>query len=221
MAQAAVGIEAFFLTHNADGLSAKTAKTRDQSFVFAKFAVARERREIFDHAFDVIGKMRAVLMTCDLRLLPRREPGIEINQRLGRACFKLLQLFADRARCVSLQATQLVDLGLEFSHRFFEVEVRPHAHRVLLRPIGPGAGHRSPEVGGTCRFHPAKSSKTGLSGATAGADLEPWPWSAHPAHGCKFAWWRHRHGPKAPAPPSNRPRFAEDDWQKHGATRGG
>ena len=47
-------------------------------------------------AFDVVDEMRPLRMARDLRLLPGRQAGVEIGQRLFRLAFEPRQLVADR-----------------------------------------------------------------------------------------------------------------------------
>ena len=84
MLDARFGGGALFLAHHADALAAEAAKAAEQGLVLAEFAVAGERGEFGDQATDEIGEMRPLRMARHQRLLPRRQIGVEIGQRLRR-----------------------------------------------------------------------------------------------------------------------------------------
>ena len=67
-----------------DGAAAETRQPRHHRLVFAKAAVAGQRREIFQNLAGVIEEMGATRMTRHLHLLPGRQPRIGIrHQRAG------------------------------------------------------------------------------------------------------------------------------------------
>ncbi len=114
---------------HADGLAAEAAEAADDGRVLAELAVAGERNEIGDQAGDVVEAMRPLRMARHLRFLPGRELGIEFLER-GR-CLRLepADLVADGDRVVALaHGAQFLDLGLQFGHRFFEVEIAAHGN---------------------------------------------------------------------------------------------
>src|ERR1700730_14918652 len=77
--------------------------------------------------------MRPLRMTRDLRLLPRREIGIEALERDVRLAFEAADLVADRASLArGGERTQFLDLGVEFRNGLFEIEIG--AHEKTLRP---------------------------------------------------------------------------------------
>src|SRR6185312_3899085 len=78
---------AFLLAYHADALAAETAEAAHQRLVLAELAVAGERREFGDQRIDEIGEVRALRMPRHQRLLPWRQVGIEIRQRLARLRF--------------------------------------------------------------------------------------------------------------------------------------
>ena len=125
---AALGRVALFLAHHADGLALEAAEAADQRFVLAELAVAGERREFRDQRVDEIGKMRALRMPRHQRLLPRRQVGVEVGQRLRRFLLDPGDLVADVA-AVGRERAQLVDLGLEFGDGLFEIEIAAHLVR--------------------------------------------------------------------------------------------
>ena len=77
---------------------------------------------------DIVEAMRPLRMARDLRLLPRRQPGIELLERDRSLALDAVDFLADGV-AVGMQRAQLVDLGLELGHRFFEIEVRTHRFR--------------------------------------------------------------------------------------------
>ena len=68
------------MTHHRFAL--EPAEAADDRLVLAVIAVARERRELGDEPVDVIGEARSALHAGDLGLLPGRQIGVEIRQRL-------------------------------------------------------------------------------------------------------------------------------------------
>ena len=128
MLDAALGGGALFLADHADALAAEAAEAAHQRFVLAELAVARHRREFGDQRVDEIGEMRALRMARHQRLLPRRQIGVEVGQRLRRLVLDARDLIADVA-AGGRQRAQLVDLGLEFGDGFFEVEIAAHLIR--------------------------------------------------------------------------------------------
>src|SRR5207244_8684666 len=116
---AALGRVALFLAHHADGLALEAAEAADQRLVLAELAVAGKRREFRYQRVDEIGKMRPLRMPRNKSLLPGREVGIELGQRLRRLLLDLCDLVADVA-AVGGERAQLVDLGLEFGDGLFE-----------------------------------------------------------------------------------------------------
>src|SRR3984957_6757275 len=132
----AVGIGALFVADDADAVAAETAEAADDGFVLAVLAAARERDEILDQRRDIIEAMRSLRMSRHLRLLPWREPGIELLERLRRLAFDAADLVGDRV-AVAVERAQFLDLGLELGHRFFEVEIATHhAKNLHLRKDG-------------------------------------------------------------------------------------
>src|SRR5712671_537678 len=67
-------------------------------------------------------------MARDQRLLPWRQIGVEVGQRLRRLVLDSRNLIADVAAGRG-ECAQLVDLGLEFGNGFFEVEIAAHLIR--------------------------------------------------------------------------------------------
>ena len=83
------GAVALFLADHADALAAEAAEAADQRLVLGEFAVAGQRREFGDQRADEIGQMRPLRMPRDQGLLPRRQVGVELAQRLG--CLVLIR----------------------------------------------------------------------------------------------------------------------------------
>src|SRR5579885_3233630 len=68
-------------------------------------------------------------MARNLGFLPGRERGIQLLQRQRRLGFDAVDFLADGDRiAASLQRAQLLDLGLEFGHRLFEIEIGTHRY---------------------------------------------------------------------------------------------
>ena len=76
---------------------------------------------------DIVEAVRPLRMARDLGLLPRRQIGVEIGERVGRLALETGDLLADRRRGVGIgERAQLLDLGLDLGDRLFEIEVAAH-----------------------------------------------------------------------------------------------
>ena len=73
----------------------KRPKPPTMRLVLAELAVAGERRELGDQRVDVVEAMRPLRMARHLRLLPRRQVGVEVAQRLRRLGLEPRDLVAD------------------------------------------------------------------------------------------------------------------------------
>ena len=109
-------------------LAAEAAEAAHQRLVLGELAVAGHRREFRDQRVDEIGEVRALRMARHQRLLPRRQIGVEVGQRLLRLVLDARDLVADVA-AGRRQRAQFIDLGLEFGDGFFEVEIAAHLIR--------------------------------------------------------------------------------------------
>ena len=86
-----------------------------------------------DQAGDIVEAMRPLRMARHLRLLPGREVGIELLERERRLDLEAADLLADGDRAVALaHGAQFLDLGLQFGHRLFEVEIAAHGFRLSI-----------------------------------------------------------------------------------------
>ena len=80
-------------------------------------------------AADIVEAMRPLRMARDLRLLPRRQLGVEVAQRLRRLGLEPVDLVGDVGGVAArLHGAQFLDLLFEFGDRLFEIEIG--AHRV-------------------------------------------------------------------------------------------
>ena len=75
---------AFFLADNGDPLTTEPAQTGLNGLIVGEFSVAGQRREFLEQTLDIVTKMRALRVACNLRLLPRRQLGIKILEGLFR-----------------------------------------------------------------------------------------------------------------------------------------
>ncbi len=120
----ALGVGALFLAEHADALALEAAEAADDGVVLAEFAVAGERHEVGDQGRDIVERVRALRVARHLRLLPGGEGGIKFLQRLGRLGLQPVDFLADGDRIAGLaERAQFLDLGLQFGHRLFEVEI--------------------------------------------------------------------------------------------------
>ena len=87
---------------------------------------ASETKSVIN-APDIVEAMGPFGMAGDLRLLPGRELGVEILERLRRLGLEAGNLLADGGGAVAgLERAQLLGLGLELGHGLLEVEVAAH-----------------------------------------------------------------------------------------------
>ena len=108
--------------------AAEAAEPGDDRRVLGEFPVAGERREILDQELaGIVDEMRPVGMAGDLRLLPGRQLGVDVGERLAGARLQPgdLVIDGDRVALVAERA-QLLDLALEIGDRLFEIEVAAH-----------------------------------------------------------------------------------------------
>ena len=127
MLEPALGGRALLLADDADALAAEAAEAADDRLVVAELAVAGERHEVGDQRADIVEAVRPLGMAGDLGLLPGRELGIEVLERLRGLGLEAGDLLADRGRAVAgLERAQFLDLGLELGHRLFKIEITAH-----------------------------------------------------------------------------------------------
>src|SRR6185436_12989684 len=96
VADAAGGVVSLFVTDDHATPPADPAEAADDRLVIGKGAVPGERHEILDEASRVIVEVRTLGMARDLRLLPRREAGIEVAEHLVRLSLQLCDFRPDR-----------------------------------------------------------------------------------------------------------------------------
>jgi len=128
MLDAGFGGGALFLADHADTLAAEATEPAHQRFVLTELAVARKRCEFGDQRVDEIDQMRALRMPRHQGLLPRRQIGVEIAQRLRGLVLDPRNLFPDVA-AGRRQRAQFIDLGIEFGNGLFEIEITAHVIR--------------------------------------------------------------------------------------------
>ncbi len=143
VADAGLGVVTLLLAEDRDRTTAEAAETREHGGVLAEGAVAGERGPFLDEGADVVDRVGTVRMAGDLRLLPGRQLGVEIHQRLGGLGLQLGDVVGDGDGVTRLrQRLQLLDLAVQVGHRLFELEVASHpllcegAGRAGLRPSG-------------------------------------------------------------------------------------
>ena len=105
----------------------KSAEAADDRLVLAEIAVAGQRRELGDEPLDVVAKMRPPLCARDLRLLPRRQAGVEIGQRLFGSGLELADFVGQRRRIALLRhGSQFIEAGLDIGDCRFKAEIGAH-----------------------------------------------------------------------------------------------
>src|SRR5580704_15402842 len=130
MLNSCFGAGAFFLAQDADRTAAKPAETADDRGVLAELPVARQGREIAHEGLDIIAKMRPLWMPRDLRLLPGRQIGIKIGERLLGLGFEPGQFLANgNGVALRRDLAEFQNLGFEFGNGFFKIEIASHCRR--------------------------------------------------------------------------------------------
>ena len=122
---AALGVGALLVADHHHRAAAEAAEPAHDGRVLGEVAVAGQRREILDQRIDVVEAMRPVGMARDLRLLPGRELGIGVDERLMRLLLQLRRPLRRwrRNRRPPLERPELGDLALELGDRLLEIEI--------------------------------------------------------------------------------------------------
>jgi hypothetical protein len=98
-------------------------------------------------ALDVVEAMRPLRMAGDLGLLPRRQLGIEVAERLCRLGLQPGDLVGDVGGVIArLHGAQFLGLGFKLGHRLFEVEVTAHLRKVSLLGLLNGSAGNWPAI---------------------------------------------------------------------------
>ena len=135
VAQAARRVVALFVADEADRAPTKASEPADDRGVLGEFAVAGQRCEVFDEAFDVVAEMRPALDARDLRLLPRRQRSVEIGEHLGGLRLELGDFLAEgRGLPFGGEGAQLVDARVDVGHGRFETRISAHMTLQRTRP---------------------------------------------------------------------------------------
>ena len=122
---------------HADAFAAETAEASDNGLIVAEFTVARERHEIGDQLGHIVEAMRALRVARNLRFLPRGQVFVEFFERDGGLAFQPADLVANGDRTAGLaHGAQFFDLGLQFGHRLFEIEITAHGARASVANRG-------------------------------------------------------------------------------------
>src|SRR6185437_2689937 len=130
-------VVALLLAEHADRLALESAQAADDRLVLAEITVAGERRELGDEPLEIVAEPRAPLGARDLGLLPGREVGVEVGQRLFGPRLEPGDLVGDRGGIALFRdGPQFVETGVDVGDRRFEAEIG--AHPVLA------ANRRSP-----------------------------------------------------------------------------
>src|SRR5262245_66606828 len=157
-------------------------------------------------------------MAGNLCLLPVRKPGVQFLQSECGFCLKPANFLADGDGVAALaHRAEFLDLGLQFSHRLFEIEITAHwilgkcAFRGDLtrgKPLSQASGL----ISLLCMYLASRPPMDGDRAPAFSAVL--------PAHGYRFVWLRCPHDRAAFAPRVSLRRYAEGGWQRRGAGHG-
>ena len=141
-------VVALLLADDTDRLALESSEAADDGLVLAEIAVAGEGRELGDEPLDVVAETRTPLSARDHRLLPGREIGVEIGQRLIGSGLELADFLGKRGRIALLRhAAHFIEPGLDIGDRRFKAEIG--AHQILAaNRTGGGAAARKLATGG-------------------------------------------------------------------------
>src|SRR5262245_20350261 len=143
-----LGGRALLVADDADALAAEAAEAADDRLVVAELAVAGERYEVGDQRAYVVEAARPVGVARDLRLLPGREAGIEVLERLGGLRLQPADLLPDCRRALGgLDGAQFVKLSLDLGNRLRKVEIAAHRPLVACEGAPPRPGAKSLQGG--------------------------------------------------------------------------
>ena len=170
--------------------------------------------ELRNERVDVVEAMRPLRMAGDLRLLPGRQLGVEVAQRLRRLGLEPADVVGDVGGVAARPASRAVPRPW------------PQARPPAFRSRDSCAFEENTASGVTQSFGPKLACDRALSqpfraSPPAGADRAPGSSAVPPAHACRFAWSRCRRGRAASAPRGGRRRSAADGWRRRGAAHAG
>src|ERR1051325_7555367 len=98
---------------HADAFAAEAREAPLDRSVLRELAVACQRREVGEQPLDVVGKVRPLRMTRDLRLLPGRQARIDVLERQIGLSLQPADFVAYRdAFAGGGECAQLLDLGV-------------------------------------------------------------------------------------------------------------
>src|SRR5713226_2212105 len=115
------------MADDANAFAFEPTEAPDNCIILAEFAIPGEGDEIIDQGSNIVETMGPIRVAGHLGLLPRGELGIELFECLRRFGFQPGDFLADSGCAVAcLKRAQLVDLGLDFGHRLFKIEIAAH-----------------------------------------------------------------------------------------------
>ncbi len=137
----ALGVGALLVADHDDGTVLEAADPAHDGGVLGEVAVAGHRREVIDQRVDVVEAVRPVGMARYLRLLPRRELGVSVDQRLLRLLLELRHLVSNGGRpIVAVERLQVGNLALQLGDRLLEVEIGAHCYGAIHSCVLPCSG---------------------------------------------------------------------------------
>src|SRR5688572_28641309 len=131
------------MADDGDGTAAKPPKAGDDGAVIAVEPIPRERGEFGDQLRDIVGEVRPGRMPRHQRLLPRRQTGIGLADKLIDLRLQTLDLVVDgNGLPLRAQLPKIFDLAFQFGDGLFEVEENIHGE--MAAGSGGRRGWRSP-----------------------------------------------------------------------------
>ncbi len=112
MADPALGIGAFFMADYHHRAAAKTGEPSLDRLIVAEGAVAGERRKVFEQTLDVVAEMGPLGVSCDLGLLPGRQLGIGLTEKLVGTLLEPRDLIGEIKIAAMGKVMEFLDLAL-------------------------------------------------------------------------------------------------------------
>ena len=129
------------MAHHHDRTPPEAPEPAHDGGVLCEITIAGQRREILDQRADVVEAMGTVGMAGDLCLLPGREFGVGVDQRLLRLLLQPRHLIGDRyGVIVTVDGLQLGNLALELRNRLLEVEIGANSDRTIHQLVSGRVG---------------------------------------------------------------------------------
>jgi hypothetical protein len=120
--RALLGVATLLMAEHHAGLAVEARQAADDRLVVGERAVAVQLLEVGEHLVDVVERVRALRMACDLRHLPGRQARIDVLGEEQALLAQPVDLLGDVDRRLVLHVTKLFDLRFELGDGLLEIE---------------------------------------------------------------------------------------------------